>query len=542
MSDNAIKKINDQIEVDKEILSVLPVNNKKNLKEYKLKCEEIKKNYENYLENINSEIKRKAVKINSIQQNPKIDELYQQIKEMEKIKLLDKNITSFEKMDLDEILFVLKRFYKNNLELINENIVKCLEKFKQVGIDLKEEDFNYSIYTKEYMKVLLEEMNNGDINSTRVKENFEQIYWKCSEIITHIELNIRSLYLKNEKQIDKYFQDTRKDVLKEFEVKENEEAYKKFNSLKSRWLKQKDKDSNLILKSFESKKEAPKDYEKIAVQGQYKKLLGMDYDDIEADQIEEFNKNIFRLRDNLFEYKNFLKYKFIYDDILEIYNTKEKYGNVFNQKLKQIKKKEAELFKLNKKIEKQSKHSSLILKIFNKINKNNNKLEKRNSDANSKIMELKDIYRDLEQNKVKNIISNVLTDNSSIFDTLSLVKSFCSFLVDSVIKKYEDISQEDIETTIGEFWEFLDFPNMTIINNTTITENKDLSLVIKDKYNLCNIKISKEDLEEENLDKLINTTKIICNSYCLENSQITLEDIKFVLQVNKLFGEEEEQC
>ena len=536
---NAVKKLNNQIEVDKEILSVLPVNNKKNLKEYKLKCEEIKKNYENYLENINSEIKRKAVKIKSIPQNSSIDELYNQIKNMEKIKLLDKNITSFEKMDLDEILFVLKRFYKNNLELINENIEKCLEKFKSVGIDLKEEDFNYSIYTREYMKVFLEEIKNDNINSTRVKENFEQIYWKCPEIITHIELNIRSLYLKYEKQIDKYFQDIRKEVLKEFEVKDNEEAYEKFNSLKAKWLKQKDKDSNLILKSFESKKEAPKDYEKIAVQGQYKKLLGMDYEDIEEGQIEEFNKNIFRLRDNLYEYKNYLTYKYIYDDIIEIYNTKEKYGSIFNQKLKEIKKKEAELFKLNKKIEKQSRHSGLILKIFNKINKNNNKLEKRNSDINSKILELKDVYRDLEQNKVKNIISTVLTDNSTIYEALSLVKPFCSFLVDSVIKKYEDISQEDIETTIGDFWEFLEFPNMTIINNSSITENKDLSLVIKDKYNLCNIKISKDDLEEENLDKLINTTKIICNSYYLEKSQITLEDIKFVLQVNKLFGEEE---
>ena len=539
MSEIAVTKLNNQIEVDKEILSVLPVNNKKNLKEYKLKCEEIKKNYENYLENINSEIKRKAVKIKSIPPNSNIDELYKQIKNMEKIKLLNKNITSFEKMDLDELLFVLKRFYKNNLELINENIEKCLEKFKSVGIELKEEDFNYSLYTREYMKVLLDEIKNDNINSTRVKENFEQIYWKCPEIITHIELNIRSLYLKNEKKINKYFQDIRKDVLKELEVKENENAYKKLNSLKSRWLKQKDKDSSLILKSFETKKEAPKDYEKIAVQGQYKKLLGIDYDDIETEQMEEFNKNIFRLRDNLFEYKNFLKYKFIYDDIIEIYNTKEKYGNVFKQKLKQIKKKEAELFKLNKKIESQSKHSSLILKLFNKINKNNNKLEKRNSDINSKILELKDIYRDLEQNKVKNIISTVLTDNSTIFDALSLVRPFCSFLVDSIIKKYEDISQEDIEFTIGDFWEFLDFPNMTIINNTTITENKDLNLVIKDKYNLCNIKISKDDLEEENLDKLINTAKIICNSYYLERSQITLEDIKFVLQVNKLFGEEE---
>ena len=72
MSEIAVTKLNNQIEVDKEILSVLPVNNKKNLKDYKLKCEEIKKNYENYLESINSEIKRRAVRINSILPNPKL--------------------------------------------------------------------------------------------------------------------------------------------------------------------------------------------------------------------------------------------------------------------------------------------------------------------------------------------------------------------------------------------------------------------------------------------------------------------------------------
>ena len=536
MSSDSVSKLNNQIEIDKEILSVLPVNNKKNLNEYKLKCKEIKTNYESYLENINSEIKRRVIKIKSIPSSPQIAETAKQIWKMEKIKLLSQNITSFEKMDLDEILFVLKRFYKNNLELINESIEKCLDKFQEVGISLSIEDFNYSIYTKEYMKVLLEEIETGEINSTKVKENFEQIYWKCPDIITHIELNIRSLYLKYEKQIDKYFEDTRKEILKEFNVDDEDEAYKKYDLLKSRLIGLQNKDSNLILQRFEEKKEFTKDFEKLTVQGQYKKLLGIDYEDLDEAQIDEFNKNIFRLRDNLYEYKNFLNYKFIYDDIKEIFNSKEKYGAIYNAKLKLVKKKEAELFKLNKKIEKQAKHSGLILRLFKK---NNNMLEKKNTDSNTKILELKDIYRELEQNKIKNVISTVLNENSTIFAALNLVKPFCNFLVDSIIKKYEDISQDDIEITLGEFRNYIDFPNLNIINNTSISEDKDLSLVIKDKYNLSNIKISKEDLSEENLDKLINSAKIICNSYYLENSKLTLDDVKFVLQVDKMFGEEE---
>ena len=204
MSD-VLEKLNSQIEIDKEILSVLPKNNKKNVKAYQDKAEEIKQEYVSFLNDITAEIKRRAVKINSISPNSKIDELVTELKGLEKIKLLDSNKTSFEKMELDEMLYVLKRFYKNNLELVNESILNCIEKFKAAGIDLEEKDFNYSIYTKEYMATFLEEMKKGDCNSTKVKDKFEQIYWKCPDIIIHIELNFRSLYLKNEKAINEYY-------------------------------------------------------------------------------------------------------------------------------------------------------------------------------------------------------------------------------------------------------------------------------------------------------------------------------------------------
>ena len=69
------EKINSQIDVDKEILSVLPKNNKKNLKEYKFKAAEIKQNYTTYLDQILSEMKRRTVKIKSINADPKVEKL-----------------------------------------------------------------------------------------------------------------------------------------------------------------------------------------------------------------------------------------------------------------------------------------------------------------------------------------------------------------------------------------------------------------------------------------------------------------------------------
>ena len=58
-------------------------------------------------------------------------------------------------------------------------------------------------------KFLNEYRNLGDINSKEMKAKFDDIYWKCPEIIMQIELNLRTLYLINEEEIDKFF-DTQK--------------------------------------------------------------------------------------------------------------------------------------------------------------------------------------------------------------------------------------------------------------------------------------------------------------------------------------------
>jgi len=531
MSD-ILEKLNNQIEIDKEILSVLPKNNKKNVKAYQDKAEGIKEEYVSFLNDITAEIKRRAVKINSISPNSKIDELAKELEGLEKIKLLDSNKTSFEKMELDEMLYVLKRFYKNNLELVNENILNCIEKFKTAGINLEDRDFNYSVYTKEYMDVFLEETKRGEPNSTRVKETFEQIYWKCPDIILHIELNFRSLYLKYEKQITNYFENEEKKLVKDMDLNKKK-AIEKYNSMKIKLQELKNKDTALILEKFKSGNDNIKDYEQSTVQKNYKKLTGLSPEDIEKDTLEEYNQNIEKLSDSLNEYRCYLKYKFIYDGVIAIYNDKQKYKKFYNDKLKQIQKLEGKLFKGNKKIEKYSRHRGLLAKIFGK---NQKKLEKINIDTNAQIIELKTAYRELEENKVKNIIIEKLSDSSTICDALMLAASFYSFLVDTIINQFSDISQDDISSLIQEFREFVQFPNMTIINNIKIIDNKDIVLVIKDKYNLCNINLEKTDFAEENITSVISTAKNISNYNYILNSRVSVDDIKFIIEANKILG------
>ena len=519
--DKDVDKLVNQIDMDKEILSVLPKNTKKNLNIYKEKAAEIKAGYETYLDDLISEMKRRIVKITSPVPNPEIDRLEEEIKQKENAKKITKDVPSFEKMGLDETLFVLKRFYKNNLELINDAILECIEKFENAGVNVGTEDFNYSIHAKEYMKVFFEERKKGEVNSNRIKETFEQIYWKCSDIIMHIEISFRSLYLKNEKTLDKFFEEQAKLI----------GSASSYDSLINKLSDLKNNDTALILQKFLVGELVPKDYEEMAIQKAYKKLTGKDTNDMTTTQLTEYNKNIFRLRNSLYEYKNFLKFKFIFDEIAEVFKSEEKYKNLYNEKLKKIKSIEGKLVKVNKKTERYGRHRGLLQKIFSKGTK---KIEKINVDINSKMEELRDLYRELDDSKTKDIIKTELTERSTIYDALLLIRPFYSFLVDAIIKQQEDIPQEEIKQLIHEFRDFVEYPNITIINHVKISEPKDMALMVKDKYNLCNINMTKGDLDEENIENLNITVENICNYNYIKNSEVNLEDIKYVLQVNKM--------
>ena len=533
MDEIVLQKMDNQIDIDKEVLSVLPKTTKKNLKTYKDKAAEIKQDYDAYLKNIVAEIKRRRVKITAVTPNPEIEKLRKQIEEKAQITKANMNIPSFEKMELDEILFVLKRFYKNNLEVVNDAIVKCLEKFETVGIVLTEEDFDYSIYVEQYMSVFLAERRKGEINSPSVKEAFEQIYWKCPDIITQIELSFRNIYLREEKNIDKYYAEVQRKNTSKVHLKQKD-LIENYEFMQRKLIQLENSDTATILNRFLQGEENVKDYEEANVKKAYKKLIAEDIESLSKEQMQEYTDNIFKLQNSLYEYKNYLEFKYILDDIVEIYNSKDKFKAAFNNNLKAIKKHENQLVKMNKKTKKYENHKGLISKLFNK-NKDNLKLEKINIDINAKMAEIRDLYRELEKNKVSNIICTKLNRNSTIYDALYLIGPFYSFLVDSIIKKDEEILQEDIRETIKDFREFIEYPNITIINNIKMLEDKDIALVIKDKYNLCNINMIKEDLDVDNINDLDLSVNRICNYNYLNDSKTNLDDIKFILQTEKLF-------
>ena len=75
---------------------------------------------------------------------------------------------------------------------------------------------------------------------------------------------------------------------------------------------------------------------------------------------------------------------------------------------------------------------------------------------------------------------------------------------------------------------------INLINNIWIKDEKDIPLIIIDKYNLIGFKLTKEMLEEDNINTLINNINIIILAELMKKNNITENQIKFIKESNSI--------
>ncbi len=514
---NSKKKTNEimeKIEVEKEILSTMPKNNKKNQAKYLEKLEQTQKEYTNLLDKITKEMKKRYQKAIDIERDEKVDKLNSELKKIEKILLiLDDNKTSYEKMELDKIIYKIDKYYKGNLENINEQINKALEKFESVGIVFKLSDFNYSTYVNQYMEVFWEEKKKGDINSKKIKEKFEEVYWKCSDIIVQIELNFENIYLLNQNTIDKYFEKEKNSILKQYE-KTREDIKKLYAKKRIERDEKYKQDKKQLMDKFLTGEYDINNFNEETIINNYKKIIG-NSEDVESEEVE---KGITEFLNSLYEYKNYMKFEFIIKDVKKIYQEKEKYKNSY----KEAKKKVESLEKQIKKIK--SKRISLFRKNIE---------TKQTAEQKQIIAETRNAYKNMELDKFYNKIYLELKDDSTVYEVLELANSYYNYLTKVIIENDTTITQEKIDEMVNVLDEFLKNPYNNIINNITILDQNDIAMIIKDRYKLLNFNIEKDDFSTKNVENLIKTLENIEINYNLKKANLKIQDIEEILEIKQ---------
>lgn len=482
----------------KEVLSNMPQNNKSNKKKYLEYIKEELDKYNQMKKELVDEIKKRNTFISNKEIEEQID--YEKIEEQKEkiyddLLILNKYNDPYEKIGLDKIIFNINKYYEGNLEDLNNEIKNGIECFNKVGVTLTEEDFWYSSYLKEYMKLFFK-----DNSSEEAKQKLNNIYWKSPSIINQIAMNLISLYYKYEKKFIEYFDNQKKSILS---VNSRDHLIECFNKIMDKISEKKYSITN-ISKRMISSDDNIKDFSP----EKYKSYL-------EAFGVSDIgSENLLKLKNSLLEYSMYNKYKFLIEEFIKIYKEKDKYKNSYKSLIKEISKEEGKVRGINKKIAFQEKWG-----------KNSNKKEILEINLNNSIEILKEKYNDLQIQKVNELISQY-EDNLSYYDILQIVSTHYVYLRKLLSNNNEDISDKDTNNIQHELSEFLLNNNLTILDNISVLENSNIPNTISNIYKLLNIKIEENDIDA-NLDNYIELLRKIKIINAINNSQITYDELLF---------------
>ena len=489
------------------VIEILPVNTKYNRKRKIEFIDDAIEEDQKLINKVSKEIDDRIASLKGLEANNDIDKLYQEIEKCNIANEWNPYNTAYEKMHLDYYLYQLHRYYKEDLDGLNECIKRIVESFKKVDINLTVDEFVFSGDAKEYMKMLLEEHSKEEI-----KECFENIYWKNSDIVRILELNFNNIYLKYEKKITKYYDARHDEFLKKHK---DSEIYDMRVKLSNQIKEFEGTDPYLNLSKFLDHTYSVKDFSEVEIDK--KKELYFTTDNYSLD-------NLLKLNSSLEEYDLLLKYNYLLKNMRERLEKKEEYKNALSNALKEINKDESKLIKMV------SKHDAKP-RFFMKKKTD----DKWIFDYKAILDSLAEKYDNLDDIRFNELVFNKLNKDSSVLEVLKFVASNYLYFVERTkeLEDGSDISEiNNRYTTLKN--EIYNKNDYMLLSNLALLDERQIKQIIADKYNLENISISMEALNPDNIEKTIADVKMLINYEYFKESGLNIEDIDLYMEYTKI--------
>ena len=494
-----IENLNSEIEKVNENLEILPTNNQKNRKKYNDYLDECIAKYKPMLEEAEGIIKTRYEEALS-----KFKNLTYQLNNINvdynTLKLTDSRAFCSEKMNLDYLFYKLNNSTDNNLAEVNSIISEIIATFKAAGINLTEADFNHTEAVNTYMKALFE-------NSGNIQDVFNEIYWKNSDLIIQIELNIKHLYYKYESKLIEFFN-----------AKYSSFDFDKFITAHRALIS-----NNELIKHHSIKyiydlfMDKTLDVDDFIIESRIQDLISSLLLDPSSNRNYD---NLLKLKLSLNEYQGYVKYQYIFDNFKELFAHKEEYKDLFSNKLKDIAKKEKGLFALNKKINRTG---------FFKLNKV--KLADAKTERNKIISELVNDYNELDDLKIKETINKYVTNDTNYYDMLVFTSyNFLDF-VKLLQADNEEMTLENIDAKSKELKEFIYGSKPEILKSISISEEKDVPKIISEKYIMNSIIVDEDKIRNNQVNQILDNVDKLLIYFDVYTLMINLKDIKFILEV-----------
>ena len=536
---NFLEFIKKDIDAKRTLIETLPTKTKTNQKRLNKEIELILEKYKEYITNTKNYLiaKEKKLEINEPKDN--IDKLKEKVTTIERLKfLLNPSNTYFEKMGFDALIYKISNFDTFNFSSLNDIINEFLDKFELVGISLRSSDFDYTCYVHEYMSSFLDVRYHVTKSYDKVSQIFEQIYFLNPELINHIELNFRKLIKSNEKKFNSYIVTLQKEVMS----KENINNYAVcLEKLQSAYIELNMEDTESISEIIDMTKEGTINVEQYFEDNKTRKsafdsLIPESVDITNPKEMGKICGALDKLRLNIEEYNSYIEFNEIftcfrdeYKDLIKTTDTKVEYKGL-KDIIDTINKKENELEKINKKV------FSGKPGLFEF--KNDNDLKRLKRDSVFRAKELYELYKTYDIEYFKSRIMDILSETLSVSDVLNLYYSYDYFKKLTIQKVYNLKDYESILKYSENFDLFAMNPTNIIIAGVPIFSDTNISKTIANKYRLNNIKVTEDDLSEENLSNLLNKILLILRVDKINNSKISIDELWFIAEVEKIINKE----
>ena len=529
--------IDNDIEAKKTLLSSLPTNNKTNIRKYNEKIASIYENYEYYKESVLNYLKAKSESFHCKREERDTETLMNQFEEYKHMKFILNPMNSFmEKMGLDDLLYDIHNYSNFTFDEINDIIRKLIEKFRTCGIELKNNDFKYTFYVHQYMCEYLS--CNG--NYGKLSQVFEEIYWYNPNIIEHIELNFRKLIKKHQKSFEEYISREQKTLLNKHNFKNYDEF---IAALKNKYEELENSTDEQLCDIVEKAKKSEIEINNYFPDSKFRvaTYAGLTINEIDYSDNESINKlleTLKRLRINVVEYGNYLKYIPLFNYFKEKYEKQES-PETNNSALKNID---------NQINTKESKLEGINSKIFGEKGGFLSRKPKPENLKNLKIESLKiakelyDLYYQQDKLKFENKIITLKNESLLLIsDVVRLYYSYNFFKKETFKKVFNLETYNEIVDMCNEFDDFASNPSNIIINGINTFEETDVANIIANKYRLENINLELADLDEDSLEALKNKIDFVFRVNKIENSNLSVEKIWFIVQTDKIVEKEEKE-
>ena len=124
-----------------------------------------------------------------------------------------------------------------------------------------------------------------------------------------------------------------------------------------------------------------------------------------------------------------------------------------------------------------------------------------------------------------------INEISSVLDVLTLASNDYGFMARAIIKKNDEITDKELGEMIKEIRDYITFTNFGVINYVQISEKKELAIIIKDKYKLFGIQVSKDNFQEDSIEDFMKKVAIITDYNNILKSEFSIENLQYIMTV-----------